>query len=76
MRRVAAAVGVLAVLAAAIVGMADENRDTDRDGAPSVGTGSAAARTDPATDLEQSIERARERQARVDGLADRLDSSP
>jgi hypothetical protein len=71
-RKAAIAVGVLAVLAAAVVGVADRNREAGRGDAPSVGSQTSTGRADPDTALRDSIERARERQARVDGLAERL----
>ena len=72
MRKAAVAVGVLAVLTAAVVGVADKNRDAGRGDGPSVGSQTSTGPADPDTALRDSIERARERQARVDGLAERL----
>ena len=72
MRRTAIAMSVLAVLAAAVVGMADRSRDAGRGEAPSVGSQTSTGRADPDTALRDSIEKARERQARVDGLTERL----
>jgi hypothetical protein len=67
-KRIAGAIAVLVLLVVAIVGVADKNRAV----VPSGAGGSTSSRTDPATELEQSIERARARQARADGLAERL----
>lgn len=72
MRRTAIAMSVLAVLAAAVVGMADRNRDAGRGDSPAIGSQTSTGRADPDTALRDSIEKARERQARVDGLTERL----
>ena len=71
MKRSVVACCVLAILGAAVVGVRHENRPSDSrreqpDGPLSVETPQGDL------ELEQAIRRARERQAQVDGLTDRL----
>lgn len=71
MKRSMAALSVLVALAIAVAGARHELKPDARRGEQSPGP--AVAETSAGdTALEQAIERARQRQAAVDGLADRL----
>jgi hypothetical protein len=70
-KRSIAGLCVLAALAAAVIQVRDDHRSGDPGREQPHGS-SAPDRSEQDRQLDQSIERARQRQARVDGLTERL----
>jgi hypothetical protein len=71
-KRFVLAIGTLVVLASAVVAVAAKDRSPDPADGSAPSSSHSTVAPGPDTELQESIERARQRQALVDGLDERL----